>query len=131
MRKLTIAFMLLLATVGVNASVDADKEAVAKRIAPVGQVYVAGAVVIEEGPREPRTGQQVYQRACFACHATGTLDAPKLGSAEDWKPRLAQGFDVLLQHSKEGLGNMPPMGTCTDCTDEELSDAIKFMTDGV
>lgn len=131
MKKLTVAFALLLTTVSVNASSDAEREALAKRIAPVGKVYVAGAVVAaEEGSGGPRTGAQVYQAACFACHGSGALDAPKKGSA-DWKPRMAQGFDVLLKHSIEGIRNMPAKGTCADCSDDELADAIKFMTEGV
>jgi cytochrome c5 len=131
MKKLTIAIALLLMTLGVNASSESDKEAaLAKRLAPVGQVYVAGAVVAATDASGPRSGEKVYQTSCFACHGTGALDAPKKGDAA-WKPRLEQGFDVLLKHSIEGIRNMPPRGTCADCTEDELAAAIKFMTEGV
>ncbi|MDX3775511.1 c-type cytochrome [Chromatiaceae bacterium AAb-1] len=132
MKKLTIAFTLLLMTVGVNASSDADREALAKRIAPVGQVHIAGAAAAAPaaGAGGPRSGEQVYQTACFACHGTGALDAPKKGAPE-WKPRMEQGFDVLLKHSIEGIRNMPAKGTCANCSDDELAAAIKFMTEGV
>ena len=36
----------------------------------------------------PRSGEQVYQAACFACHGSGALGAPK--TAADWEPRLAR-----------------------------------------
>ncbi len=131
MNKLTLAFALLLTTFGIHASADADKEALAKRLAPIGQVHVAGAAAAADAaPSGPRSGEKVYQTACFACHGTGALDAPKKGDAA-WKPRLEQGFDTLLKHSIEGIRNMPARGTCSDCSDEEIAAAIKFMTEGV
>ena len=131
MKKLSLAVALLLTTLGINANTDQEKDAIAKRIAPVGQVYVAGAAAATAAVASgPRSGEQVYQAACFACHGTGALDAPKPNSA-DWKPRMAQGFDVLLKHSIEGFNNMPAMGTCTSCSEDEIAAAIRFMTDGV
>lgn len=131
MKKLTLAFALLLTTVSVNASSDADKEALAKRLAPVGQVYVAGAVAAADTAASgPRSGEKVYQTSCFACHGTGALDAPKKDDAA-WKSRMDQGFDLMLKHAIEGIRNMPARGTCADCSDDEIAAAIKFMTDGV
>lgn len=131
MKKLTLAFALLLTTVSVNASSDTDNEALAKRLAPVGQIYVAGAVAASDaGPSGPRSGEKVYQTACFACHGTGALDAPKKGDVA-WKPRMEQGFDLMLKHAIEGIRNMPARGTCADCSDDEIAAAIKFMTEGV
>ncbi|GGW66801.1 c-type cytochrome [Alishewanella tabrizica] len=131
MKKLTLTVALLLTTISVNANAEKDAEAIAKRIAPVGQVYLAGAAPVAAAAASgPRSGEQVYQQACFACHGTGALDAPKPQSAE-WKPRLEQGFDLLLQHSIDGIRNMPARGTCTTCSDDEIAAAIRFMTDGV
>jgi cytochrome c5 len=131
MKKITITVALLLTTFGINASATSDKEALAKRLAPVGQVHVAGAVAASDaGPSGPRSGEKVYQTACFACHGTGALDAPKKGDAT-WRPRLDQGFDTLLKHAIEGIGNMPARGTCGDCSDDEIAAAIKFMIEGV
>ncbi|MEH8022189.1 MULTISPECIES: c-type cytochrome [Rheinheimera] len=131
MNKITLVLALLLTTFGINASTDNDNKALAKRLAPVGQVYVAGAAVAAaEGASGPRSGEKVYQNACFACHGTGALDAPKKGDAA-WKPRLEQGFDTLLKHAIEGIRNMPARGACADCSDDEIAAAIKFMTEGV
>jgi len=103
----------------------------AKRLAPVGQVYVAGAAAASDAAASgPRSGEKVYQTACFACHGTGALDAPKKGDAS-WKPRMDQGFDTMLKHAIEGIRNMPARGTCGDCSDDEIAAAIKFMTEGV
>ena len=49
------------------------------------------------------------------------------GIRSDWTPRLAHGPDAILRNVKQGLGTMPPMGTCTDCSDEELRAAIEQM----
>ncbi|MDP5143596.1 c-type cytochrome [Rheinheimera baltica] len=131
MKKITIALALLLTTFGIHASSEADKDALAKRLSPVGQVYVAGAVAAADTAASgPRSGEKVYQTACFACHGTGALDAPKKGDAA-WKTRIDQGFDVMLKHAIEGIRNMPARGTCADCSDDEIAAAIKFMTEGV
>lgn len=82
-------------------------------------------------------GAAVYAQACATCHATGLAGAPKLGDAEDWGPRLAQGEAVLLQHALEGYtgekGVMPPKGGFMQLSQAQLQAAIKHMsqaTDG-
>jgi len=131
MKKITFVLALFCSALAAQASTDNTAEdALKQRIAPVGKVYLAGAEPVVAKPTGPRTGEQVYQGACFACHGTGALDAPKKGDAA-WKPRLAQGFDVLKKHAIEGIRSMPPRGTCADCSDDEIADAIHFMTEGV
>lgn len=41
--------------------------------------------------------------------------------------RVATGIDSMLANLKNGIGAMPPMGTCTDCSDEELTAGIEYM----
>ncbi|WP_440054417.1 c-type cytochrome [Pseudoalteromonas sp. T1lg65] len=128
MKKLSAA-LLLLSTAAVAQPFDnaLTDEAIKKRLQPVGSVYLAGAEsAAEAAPTGPRSGEQVYQAACFACHGTGALGAPK--TADDWAPRIAKGMDVLLDHAINGFNAMPPRGTCTTCSDEEISAAIDFMT---
>jgi cytochrome c5 len=131
MKKITVALALFSCALVAQTSDDKSQDELKARIAPVGQVYLAGAVVADTGPKEPRTGEQVYNAACFACHAPGNaLGAPGKQTA-DWKPRLAQGLEVLHKHAIEGIRTMPPRGTCADCSDDEILAAIKFMTEGV
>ncbi len=131
MKKITFVLALFCSALAAQASTDNTAEdALKQRIAPVGKVYLAGAEPVVVKATGPRTGEQVYQGACFACHGTGALDAPKKGDAA-WKPRLAQGIDVLKKHAIEGIRSMPPRGTCADCTDDEIENAIHFMTEGV
>ncbi len=74
-------------------------------------------------------GEQVYQTACFACHATGVAEAPKLDDPAAWEPRLAQGMAGLLQSSINGKGAMPPKGGFAHLTEDDLRNAIGFMLD--
>lgn len=132
MKKITVAVaMLSFAVLAQTPAEDKSLEELKARIAPVGQVYLAGSEPVVAKPTGPRTGEQVYQAACFACHATGALDAPKKGDAAGWKPRLAQGMETLHKHAIEGIRSMPPRGTCGDCSDDDILNAIKFMTDGI
>jgi cytochrome c5 len=55
--------------------------------------------------------------------------APKLGDAGAWAPRVAKGFDSLMSNAINGLNAMPPRGTCTTCSDEEIQGAIEYMTE--
>ncbi|KIN10329.1 c-type cytochrome [Vibrio mytili] len=108
-----------------------DYDAIAERIKPVGDVYLAGAEPVKEEPTGPRDGAAVYGTFCIACHASGVSGAPKVGNADDWAPRIAQGKDVLLKHALEGFNAMPAKGTCMDCSDDEIAAAIDHMTEGL
>ncbi|HSG91283.1 MAG TPA: c-type cytochrome [Pseudomonadales bacterium] len=100
-----------------------------ERIKPIGQLQAAEPVVVAEGPREPRTGEQVYDSYCQACHAIGVSGAPKFADGDAWAPRIAKGMDVLYASTFNGLNVMPPRGTCPDCTDDELRASVDYMVD--
>lgn len=100
------------------------------RIQPLGKVHVAGAKA-ESASTGPRSGDQIYNKACVACHSVGVLGAPKLHDAADWSPRIAQGFDTMWQHAIKGFNAMPPKGTCADCSDDEIKAAIEYMIEGI
>lgn len=102
-----------------------------ENIKPVGDVVVAGASSAGAASAGPRSGADVFNGTCMACHGTGAAGAPKVGDKAAWKPRFAQGMDTLLNHAINGFqgktGMMPPKGTCADCSDEELRGAIAHM----
>ena len=72
-------------------------------------------------------GQNIYQKSCQACHASGAAGAPKLGDKDAWAPRIAKGNDALLSSVKNGLKAMPPKGTCMSCSEDELRAAMEYM----
>ncbi len=75
----------------------------------------------------PRSGEEVYNGACIACHASGAAGAPIVGDHTAWAPRIAKGMETLLQHAINGFNIMPPRGTCATCSDAELQAAIEYM----
>jgi len=98
-------------------------EAIAKRLKPVGEVVVMDA----SAPKTEKSGQQVVETVCAACHATGALNAPKIGDKDAWAKRLAQGYEMLTQHAAKGIRQMPPRGGNPDLTDTELARAVAYM----
>jgi cytochrome c5 len=122
-----IAIILLVSFVAAEkqsaAGSDAHSaKATAERIRPVGTVEVKDV----SDPSALKSGDQVYTAVCAACHATGTLNAPKFGDAAAWGPRLSQGFDKLLTAALKGKGAMPAQGG-GDYTDLEIARAVAHM----
>lgn len=114
------------------ASVSQEQyDAIAERIKPVGDVYLAGSEPVVAEPSGPRDGATVYGTFCTACHSTGISGAPKTGDAGDWSPRIAQGRDVMNNHAIVGFNAMPAKGTCMDCSDDEIIAAIDHMIEGL
>lgn len=116
----------------VPAGTTAD---VRERTAKFGSVCVegedcGGGVAAAPVAALGRSGEAVYSRYCFACHATGVSEAPKFTDEADWAPRLEKGMEVLLETTRTGLNLMPPMGTCMDCSEEELAAATNYMIYG-
>ena len=73
------------------------------------------------------SGEEVYSKYCHTCHGTGLNEAPMIGDADAWAPRLAKGLDALLQTTRQGLNLMPANGLCMSCSDDELQAAIDHM----
>lgn len=121
-------------SVSTHAVTDNQRKAIEERIAPVGSVCLegdssCGGAVAAAASSGPRSGEDVYNATCMACHGTGAAGAPKTGVAGDWAPRIAQGMDTLHKHSIEGFNAMPPKGLCMDCSDEEVMAAADFMVE--
>lgn len=105
------------------AGTDAfEAQAVAARIAPVGHVEVKDA----NDAAAMKTGEQVFQAQCAACHVSGAAGAPKLGDAAAWGPRIKTGFEALVNSALKGKGNMGPQGG-GDFSDFEIARAVAYM----
>lgn len=129
-RKLLTALVaaITFSSASFAASVSQEEyDAIAERIKPVGDVYLAGAEPVKAEPTGPRDGATVYGTFCIACHSSGVSGAPKTGNAGDWAPRIAQGKDVLTNHALNGFNAMPAKGSCMDCSDDEIIAAIEHM----
>jgi cytochrome c5 len=95
-------------------------------IAPVSTgTTVAVAVVL-------KSGSEVYEVACKACHGLGIAGAPKAGDRGAWAARIAQGKAKLHEHAIKGYdgpgeGVMLPKGGRTDLSDELITAAVDHL----
>ena len=124
---------------------DLAMRAVDARTKPFAKVAVAGAdnsalaATEESGGAAPaaaalpKTGEEVYNAACIACHGAGIGGAPKFGDKAAWAPHIAKGMDVLHMHAIEGFtgtnGLMPPKGGRVDLPDEVVRAGVDYMVE--
>ncbi len=111
-----------------SGQVDVDnpevaEKAVLKNIAPVARLEARDA----NAPRVERSGEEVFNAVCTSCHTPGALGAPKLNNKGDWGPRIAQGYDKLIEHAINGIRAMPPRGGDPDLSDTEIARTVAYM----
>ena len=99
-----------------------SQEAVAQRIHPVGSIVIKDA----SAAAVLKTGEQVYQAQCSACHANGVVGAPKLADAAAWGPRVKTGYDMLLTSALKGKNAMGAQGG-GEYSDVEIGRAVVYM----
>lgn len=99
-------------------------EAVAKRLKPVGEVIIAESAGTEKAER---SGEEVVKAVCSACHATGVLNAPKIGDKKAWAERFKIGEAALIKNAINGIRQMPPRGGNPGLSDHEVTGAVEYM----
>jgi cytochrome c5 len=76
-------------------------------------------------------GKTVYNKVCIACHMTGVAGAPALKDKDRWTEIAAKGMKTLHHDAINGFtgkfGVMPARGSCPDCSDQDLYDAVAYM----
>lgn len=77
-------------------------------------------------------GKKVYDKVCVACHMTGVAGAAALNDKARWEENAKLGMKELVKHAINGVpkgkyGVMPERGSCNDCSDEDLADAVAYM----
>ena len=95
--------------------------------APTATEEIAAAPAVDNSK-----GKETYDGICFACHGQGLAGAPKLGDKEAWTARIAQGNDVLYDHSINGYTGasgsmMPPKGGNAALADDDVKAAVDYM----
>lgn len=98
------------------------QEAVAKRIQPVGSIEIKDA----SASAVLKTGEQVFQAQCSACHTSGAAGAPKVGDEAAWGPRVKTGYEVLLTSALKGKNAMGAQGG-GEFSDVEIGRAVVYM----
>ncbi len=134
-----------LAALGVLVSVagaqaEVDKDAIAERLAPVGEVCLAsqdcGSASAEPADSSSddggaADGEEIYGNVCTACHDTGAAGSPVRGNEEDWADRVDKGFDTLLDHAINGFNGMPAKGGNPNLSDDDMHAAVAYMVEPV
>ena len=129
-----VALLTVLAASALHAVPPGTEDEISARLTPVGSLCRAGddcGVVAVAAPTAPRSGEEIYNSFCFACHAAGVGGAPVLGDAAQWAPRIDKGMDALWTTMQNGLNAMPPKGTCMNCSDDELRASLDYVLEGV
>lgn len=93
--------------------------------------------VKSEAPPRPNVGkgleagQKIFNQYCEGCHLTGAGGAPKYQDPSAWDPLIKKGMNELYKNAINGIGGMPPKGTCSSCTDQQVQDAVQYMIAGI
>ncbi|HQY22768.1 MAG TPA: cytochrome c5 family protein [Gammaproteobacteria bacterium] len=135
MRRLALPLIItafgtfFVARVFADLSGSLDEKAIIQRIHPEGEVTIeAGSAMVVETPKVILdVGQQHYEQVCHICHGTGLAGAPKFGDKADWAPRIADGMATMVKRAIEGYKAMPPKGTCTNCSDDDIKKTVEYM----
>ncbi|MBP6020804.1 MAG: cytochrome c5 family protein [Burkholderiaceae bacterium] len=107
-----------------GAGADAyNPEAVAARIKPVANFKLVDA----NAPKVIKTGQQVYESTCVACHTSGVANAPKIGDNAAWAPYIQTGYESLVKNALHGVGAMPAKGGNPTLSDFEVERAVVYI----
>lgn len=136
---LAVSLAVLLGACGKQESEAPDASAPVTQEAapPVAEAPVAPPPAEAAAPAvaaaDTTHGKSVYNKTCALCHGVGAAGAPKPGDQADWAPRIAQGMDVLYQHSIEGFtgakGVMPPRGGAASLSDDDVKAAVDYMVE--
>lgn len=69
---------------------------------------------------------ELYDLYCTACHAVEASGAPQ-AFTDEWEDVLDKGMEETVNNAIAGTGNMPAMGTCVECTPEDMEALIQYM----
>ena len=70
--------------------------------------------------RSERSGKDVVEAVCAACHGTGTNGAPKIGDKHAWNKLASRGLSSLTQSALKGIRKMPAHGGNPAVSDLEI-----------
>lgn len=107
-----------------------QRSALLQRIQPIAAVRTS----VDEMPAENlvaeatavKSGEELVNGACAACHLAGVAGAPKLDDDAAWATRRDLGLDALVASVINGKGSMPARGGST-YSDDEIKLAVQHM----
>jgi cytochrome c5 len=137
MKSLLLVLALVLPAAGLLVACGSRESAAepAKPVTPAGgaprsALAPANAPAPKSAPAyDLKLGEAVFTSTCLGCHGKGVYDAPVLGNAADWEPRVTQDLDTLVEHAINGHGRMPPKGGFFTLTNLEVASAVAYAVD--
>ena len=115
---------LVMTTTKMGSGSDAQSpEAIASRIKPVAGFSLVDA----NAPKVFKTGQQVFDTTCTACHTAGVAGAPKIGDTAAWAPFVKAGYEDMVKNAIHGIRAMPPKGGNPSLSDFEVERAVVYI----
>ena len=125
----TISVFVLAQIIGGNAKTEAfEPTVVAERTKPVGEVKTESVDdTATPTATVQKSGEEIYNTACMACHNTGAAGAPKLGDNAAWAPRVAKGTETLVNSALNGFNAMPARGGNASLSDEDIKKTVEYM----
>lgn len=136
-----LLFLGLMAASTAHAQQEADHEAIAERLAPVGQLCLEGedcgtAMASADAggastAGDAIDGEGIYGSICMACHETGAAGSPVRGDEAAWAERTEKGFATLLDHAINGFNAMPARGGNPNLSDAEVRAAVAHLVEPV
>lgn len=129
-KKLAV-LALLSVCVSAFALTDKQRTELEERINPAGKVCLQGdsscGTAVASSGGDAKSGKDIFNSSCMACHSTGAGGAPKMGDKAEWANRLAKGVDGVYANAINGFNGMPPKGACMSCSDDEIQSTVDYM----
>ena len=136
--KMLLAALLVLSWSVV--ALDDREQKIADRLAPPGETCMAGDACAEAPAAVAVSGDadasattaaqdpaQIYATSCQLCHANGVAEAPIMGDAAVWSERVSSGIEAVYNNAINGVGAMPPRGTCANCSDDDIKAVVDYI----
>lgn len=94
-----------------------------------GGAVLASLLTVVGGPvaAAGRSGSEVVDTYCAACHRAGVNGAPRIGDVAAWRVRAEQGLSTLTDHAINGIRHMPAHGNTPALTNDEIKRAVTAM----
>ena len=88
---------------------------------------VAPAPQRADAQARERSGKEVVDAVCAACHQSGAKGAPRIGDRKAWSRLAERGLTGLTDSALKGVRKMPAHGGDMRLTDIEIERAITYM----
>lgn len=126
----TVVIMIIANVLHADVLDDSAQKRLAERIKPIGQVITDEKMLLAVAPaataaRAPMSGAEIVTKVCGACHASGVLNAPKIGDKAAWSAR--GNLAALTASAIKGKNQMPARGGDPSLSDDEVKAAVQEM----